>query len=285
MKTKIIYISGGEVFPPSEVRAAFDTVRGMLGLDSDTVIFGVPVDADDIGAGAAKIAHVESNIVEFPAAVQEEPEQDAAEDEIAEIKPEKPARKRKKKEPVIEDAPPAEEKPQSAKPSSAPILSVIAAAKPQNTEPETEAKEDALVVEMDDEEQVQTIEDIFAGLEPLTEDKPVDLTKYDEDAKDAVSADQENGEASLRQPVDEDAALSKLATEFVASQDSGGRHARGESAKGGKIGRLKNILPFKKKEKSGTSMFGDLFGWAGVAANDDESDKFAMPDFFQMGNR
>ena len=46
MKTKIIYISGGEVFDMAEIRAAFDQVRGALGLGMDTIMFGVPVDAD-----------------------------------------------------------------------------------------------------------------------------------------------------------------------------------------------------------------------------------------------
>jgi hypothetical protein len=46
MKTKIIYISGGELFEMSQVRAAFDEVRNTLGLGKDTVLFGVPVDSD-----------------------------------------------------------------------------------------------------------------------------------------------------------------------------------------------------------------------------------------------
>ena len=49
MKTKIIYISGGEIFNMSDVRNAFETVRHELGLGMDTVLFGVPVDAEDAG--------------------------------------------------------------------------------------------------------------------------------------------------------------------------------------------------------------------------------------------
>ena len=41
MKTKIIYISGSEIFDMADIRAAFEEVRGTLGLDSDTVLFGV----------------------------------------------------------------------------------------------------------------------------------------------------------------------------------------------------------------------------------------------------
>lgn len=47
MKKKIIYISGNEVFEMADIRAAFDEVRNALNLADDTVLFGVPVDADD----------------------------------------------------------------------------------------------------------------------------------------------------------------------------------------------------------------------------------------------
>ena len=46
MKTKIIYISGGELFEMAQIRAAFEEVKSTLGLDKDTVLFGVPVDCD-----------------------------------------------------------------------------------------------------------------------------------------------------------------------------------------------------------------------------------------------
>ena len=47
MKTKIIYISGNELFEMTDIRAAFEEVRSTLGLDKDTILFGVPVDCDD----------------------------------------------------------------------------------------------------------------------------------------------------------------------------------------------------------------------------------------------
>ena len=46
MKTKIIYISGSEVFDIADIRAAFDEVRNALSLDTETILFGVPVDND-----------------------------------------------------------------------------------------------------------------------------------------------------------------------------------------------------------------------------------------------
>ena len=45
----------------------------------------------------------------------------------------------------------------------------------------------------------------------------------------------------------------------------------------GKIGKLKSILPFKKLKPQDNSLMGDLFGWAGIAANDED---FSIPGFF-----
>ncbi len=47
MKTKIIYISGNELFSMAEIRDAFEQVRNTLDLQDDTVLFAVPVDKDD----------------------------------------------------------------------------------------------------------------------------------------------------------------------------------------------------------------------------------------------
>ena len=47
MKTKIIYISGNELFDIADIRAAFEEVRAALSLDNDTILFGVPVDKED----------------------------------------------------------------------------------------------------------------------------------------------------------------------------------------------------------------------------------------------
>ena len=73
MKTKIIYISGNEIFEMAEIRAAFDEVRSALGLDKDTILFGVPVDADN--------------------AIETEKQTDSIEDVVctAQIEPETPA--------------------------------------------------------------------------------------------------------------------------------------------------------------------------------------------------
>ena len=64
MKTKIIYISGNEVFEMAQIRAAFEEVRSALGLDNDTILFGVPVDQDNALA---------NTITETPAIIQNAP--------------------------------------------------------------------------------------------------------------------------------------------------------------------------------------------------------------------
>ena len=76
-------------------------------------------------------------------------------------------------------------------------------------------------------------------------------------------------------PADEtDATLARLATEFAASEDM---LPPAQPVQAGKIGKLKNILPFKKAKREDTGLMGDLFGWAGIAANDDD---FSIPGFF-----
>ena len=56
MKKKIIYISGAEVFDVNDVRAAFEEVRNTLKLDSDTILFGVPVDNAESMGNASDVA-------------------------------------------------------------------------------------------------------------------------------------------------------------------------------------------------------------------------------------
>ncbi|MDR1207367.1 MAG: hypothetical protein LBK26_03060 [Rickettsiales bacterium] len=297
MKTKIIYISGGEVFPPSQVRGAFDAVRNMLNLDSDTIIFGVPVDSDDVGAAdtpkfAVAVDNISADMAEI---IKEEPVEEKYDFlseslEITEIA-EKPKRVRKKKESsekLTDNAPAltSEDKP------VAPILSIIGAINSETVSqvvPDVAQEEPMIVVESEsdfagvqdfsddaDDDEIKSIEDIFADIAPLSEDRPVDLTEYVQ-PEETVSAP-----AAESSDTETDATLSKLATEFAATQD-GDDSQEILPAKGGRIGKLKNILPFKKKEKAESSVLGDLFGWAGVAANDDAAE-FAMPEFFRMSN-
>ena len=69
--------------------------------------------------------------------------------------------------------------------------------------------------------------------------------------------------------------MAQLASEFAESADKIVATSKPENH--GKIGKLKNILPFKKAKRDDSGLMGDLFGWAGIAANDED---FSIPGFF-----
>lgn len=238
----------------------------MMNISDDTVIFGVPVDADDIGAATAVGMHIST----APQAEEHiQPIEDKAHDDDAAVKPK---RIRKKKEDAIS----ADAEVEHTEKPAAPILSVLGVLKPENAQSiSTPAPAAETTITVTEEitieakiEKPATIEDIFAELEPLKEDKIVDLASHSADA------------AASQDDIETDETLSKMAAEFAAAQKD---IPDAPAQKGGKIGKLKNILPFKKAKKEDQSLLGDLFGWAGIAANDDD-ERFALPDFFRASN-
>lgn len=351
MKTKIIYISGNEVFDMADIRAAFDEVRSTLGLGKDTVMFGVPVDSDDALA-TSKAADtnvvteattpqeempietqtvIESTIVddieestqkttkEAPAEKIVEPEV-KAEPEIKNIKKSAAKKTRTRtKEKISEPAAEIEQPKNADEEKIIPILSILAAKKEtiedeagNNTVIEPEVVEE--IPEESDEEEIsevheiadiniseefspedaqidethshaiadmitddapeapveKTLEQLLESMTPLREDVIEDTEDFIDDdnlsieeAEDAVAED------------DTDATLEQLAAEFAENQDKIPAQPKIENHS--KIGKLKNILPFKKAKRDDSGLMGDLFGWAGVAANDDD---FAIPGFF-----
>lgn len=351
MKTKIIYISGNEVFDMADIRAAFDEVRSTLGLGKDTVMFGVPVDSDDALA-TSKAADtnvvteattpqeempietqtvIESTIVddieestqkttkEAQAEKIVEPEV-KAEPEIKNIKKSAAKKTRTRtKEKISEPAAEIEQPKNADEEKIIPILSILAAKKEtiedeadNNTVIEPEVVEE--IPEESDEEEIsevheiadiniseefspedaqidethshaiadmitddapeapveKTLEQLLESMTPLREDVIEDTEDFIDDdnlsieeAEDAVAED------------DTDATLEQLAAEFAENQDKIPAQPKIENHS--KIGKLKNILPFKKAKRDDSGLMGDLFGWAGVAANDDD---FAIPGFF-----
>lgn len=351
MKTKIIYISGNEVFDMADIRAAFDEVRSTLGLGKDTVMFGVPVDSDDaLATSKAADTNVvteattpqeempietqivtESTIVddieestqkiteETPAEKFVEPEV-KAEPEIKNIKKSAAKKTRTRtKEKISEPAAEIEQPKNADEEKIIPILSILAAKKEtiedeadNNTVIEPEVVEE--IPEESDEEEIsevheiadiniseefspedaqidethshaiadmitddapeapveKTLEQLLESMTPLREDVIEDTEDFIDDdnlsieeAEDAVAED------------DTDATLEQLAAEFAENQDKIPAQPKIENHS--KIGKLKNILPFKKAKRDDSGLMGDLFGWAGVAANDDD---FAIPGFF-----
>ena len=332
MKTKIIYISGTEVFDMREIRAAFDEVRSALGLAKDTILFGVPVDADDALANTTAIAQntsvsAVSTTIE-PDVTVAEAEEKPVENTTEEIIPTtvKKTRKRTVKEiaePVVEVATePAvaetiiESEPviesvavaATAEEPIIPILSILASSVDDDEQPQDSAQEQEVVAEpqapvveteeivtnaieettepIDDADAVQvsvgdiisneapvaekekTLEELLESMTPLREDVETPV------ADDTVEPEQDFDVVPDMDP-DTDATLAQLANEFAAAQDKIVSIEKPESQ--GKIGKLKNILPFKKAKRDDSSLMGDLFGWAGIAANDED---FSIPGFF-----
>jgi len=310
MKTKIIYISGNELFDMADIRAAFEEVRTALSLGDDTVLFGVPVDNDDALAAPQDT----TEIVAEPKPVIEQIVEETP-NPVPDIIPE-PKSKRAKVVPISErivhEEPKQEEVATEEKSTVVPILSVLGTNSTdketeeleqsetfidnieiETTEPVPEEKEqentdiaepeitayqvtitDIITDDVPEMESEKTLEQLLESMTPLGEDadkKPEPIVKEE-------IADEQTVENFSEQNSDEDdtdITLEKLATEFVASQDK--IETPSKPAGRGKIGKLKNILPFKKARHEDSGLMGDLFGWAGVAANDED---FTIPGFF-----
>ncbi|MBO4683635.1 MAG: hypothetical protein J5611_03635 [Alphaproteobacteria bacterium] len=162
---------------------------------------------------------------------------------------------------------PVKEEPETQNTDSniVPILSVLGANATVETpeEPVPEPIDDILDDEMPVATTEQTLEELLEKMTPLRED--VHLETSDDEPSDSIS---ETKSA-------DDATLENLASEFAKVQDT--IPAPKKTSERGKISKLKNILPFKKIKRDDSGLMGDLFGWAGIAANDDD---FSMPGFF-----
>ena len=305
MKTKIIYISGNEIFDMADIRAAFEEVRNALNLDETTVLFGVPVDAEDAGF-AAKTSNVveqtsktvsvpeptefisETQIIETPVEDTPEPIKDDVEIESVVEQPVKKRGRPRKTEIVETNDTTVSEPEQIAEPKEqvVPILSVLSGEETKNETTDNitdnQDKDIDIIPEISDDivEQTTTtiiqdvqisadddeagLEKLLSAMTPLQEDIPEEPIS-DTDIKEP---DVEPGDISI------DATLEQLATEFAENQDKIVSETKSTSRN--KIGKLRNILPFKQSKHKDQGL-GDLFGWAGIAANDEE---FSVPGFF-----
>lgn len=321
MKTKIIYISGNEVFEMSEIRAAFDSVRATLGLDNDTVLFGVPVDADNALSNVDIATPSTEPIVETVVMPAAEPVVESITEPVIEpiIEPvvDVQSLTAVDPEPIPSDEDIA---PQESEPVI-PILSILSAQE-TSIEPEIKAVAEPVAEPIVEKVAEPVVESVEAAVEPATEivetaiisdinvnaelsapvnedDATVETTTIGDMITDDAPVPQMEKTleelletmAPLREDVkpepapeistdifdgdDTDATLAQLATEFADTQDKIPTTPRASAT--GKIGKLKNILPFKKAKRDDNGLMGDLFGWAGIAANDDD---FNMPGFF-----
>ena len=320
MKTKIVYISGNEIFDMNDIRAAFEEVRVALNLDKSTVLFGVPVDADDACLiKDTKPSQIETtvetpeipqdthetiqthkdtaNIPKTPQIIDTEPTitESITETEIKETVVEQPKRRGRPRKEVVEEIIP--EPTHESEEKVVPILSVLSTKAEEDTDAQDETAEPEIVPDITTEE---TIEETIIDEIPESEDdatavvENVDLDDDDaadlekllsamtplaedimEDKKTIEIPDEPDTEP-IETPDEDmsvDATLEQLATEFAESQD---KIATENKSSRSKIGKLRNILPFKQSKHKDQGL-GDLFGWAGVAANDED---FSVPGFF-----
>lgn len=289
MKTKIIYISGGELFEMAQIRAAFEEVKSTLGLGQDTILFGVPVDCD---SAIEEITDTTPEIATVPPQIVSEIISDISDTEI----PQTPDIT----DVETDDAPALSDS--DVETPVVPILSVLAADDSVNNasdeqpadvvadaEPEI-IPESVLesIVDTDDVVSVTTAsldEDDIADndvpdvpMEKTLEQLLESMTPLREDVTphvDVASAEPDVSEMPIINSDNTDATLAQLASEFALTEDKIAPAPRAETS--GKIGKLKNILPFKKAKREDNSLMGDLFGWAGIAANDED---FSIPGFF-----
>lgn len=341
MKTKIIYISGNEVFAMAEIRAAFDSVRATLGLDKDTILFGVPVDcdsaidADAVAPDAPEIAPAEplcvvaepapiANIEPVPAPVAEiipEPVPEPIIEEVTSVEEvivtsapviteiEEPVASAV--ETVVADDEADTEPADTENVVAAPVIPILSVLSAQDITPDaaaesvtepvaesvaepvaesvTEPVADAVITDIAIDAQLvapvtdaDSIEQTTIG-DMITDDAPTapmektleqlfdSLTPLREDIENADTETVGPDTSADNEPDnDTDATLAQLATEFAANAD------KIKSAPTSKISKLKGIIPFHSKREDNSSLMGDLFGWAGMAANDDE---FSVPGF------
>ncbi|MDR0741677.1 MAG: hypothetical protein LBF28_02795 [Rickettsiales bacterium] len=300
MKTKIIYISGNDIFDIADIRSAFEEVRNALSLAPDTVLFGVPVDTDDAGLSYHKNADSDHESVAIPAPETVAPitekqkrktkAKPKAEKETTTAEPLETsvAQKETTDEKIIpilsilsgkteENPEAADQEPIAANDAETIKIESVAAQQVtiNNDNPEkiittqTIAVEDIAIDEEPESVMEKTLEQLLEEMAPLREDL------HEESVVDTTASDPEDTKPFEAEESNIDATLEQLATEFATKQDEIATSPT--AAPAGKIGKLKNILPFKKAKREESGLMGDLFGWAGIAANDEE---FSIPGFF-----
>lgn len=311
MKRKIIYISGAETFNVAEVRTAFEEVRSALNLDKDVLLFGVPVDDFEAAITAQDESLTDSVITSEPEFVAPVIQQESiVSEEKDTTKPKaKKAKVAKKEEVKVESVASETQNTEVTEQQEkvVPILSVLATNQkeveniPQEKikdfveeEPAIDVVQEEIIdiVANDDEVQKQeeladdvsaemlnddmpsnstekTLEELLETMTPLREDvnqeQHVETVEEPEVTEDVLETEED----------DTDDILKKLASEYAEKQDELPR--KKNTSRG--IQRLKSVLPlpFSRQKKEDPGIMGDLFGWAGIAANDEE---FTMPGFF-----
>lgn len=272
MKKKIVYISGADTFDVNDVRAAFEEVRSTLNLDSDTILFGVPVDdaAPAVDSVSKPIAcetviaeeSVDDDTVPTPEIEPAEVPDDGNKAIADDSKPAVPILSvlASKSVAVVDDA---DSQISDSGPDIIEESENIELSDSETDNTSDEIIDDMLNTDAPEDTSEKTLETLLESMTPLREDVHTSQNGFEKDKSDAVIMD------------DVDATLENLASEFAETQDKMPKPKK--NSERGKIGKLKNILPFKKMKKDDSGLMGDLFGWAGIAANDED---FSIPGFF-----
>lgn len=208
MKTKLVYISGGDNCPPAEVKAALDEIRKSLDLPLDVVLFGIPVDASAQGSAAVQEPGFSSHkIIQFP---------------------------------------------NSSKKS---IINVI-------TNPDPDAEEtDVTAIAKENFDEITMPDDVPLVVEDV--DFDVSVSGPERSITDLMGEMPALGDDSLSQK-------SSLVEEFGNFLEHEPAQKKTE----------KKAKPFGRKGRGALNLLGDLFSYAGMAANDDAAD-FTLPDFIK----
>ena len=277
MKTKIIYISGNETFEMHQIRAAFEEVRETLGLDKDTILFGVPIDCDsaisEVKPAETVVSNENSEIIPtipeisdvtvdetvtvtepvMVEPVMTEPVAEMAAEPESTVK-EKIVEEDKvvpilsvlainddepETEPVVaEDVEDAEDVAVDVVPESEDIIEPAAEELVDVAEPESDISE----IEVEDVAEVAEITDTEipeSPMEKTLEELLESMTPLREDVTphENIEAVAVIDDADVMQSDETDATLAQLATEFVQNEDKIPSAPKTETS--GKIGKLK----------------------------------------------
>ena len=269
MKTKIIYICGGETCDISDIRSAFNQVKSTLGLDKETILFGVPIDTE------LEDIKLEKTFDKDETSLEEsfEDEKDSEINEISEYKD-------LEEEKVI------------------PILSVLSSKnEKENDNKNEEVQEEVIEIEefdeINDESEIESEEVITEITEEIEEkseepdlkeesysDEEISTTSIDELFKTVPSLDEFSENDNIDFIVDDldnsqednittDKVIELLTKEYMEKQKEIELSEEPKNKKG--------LLSGFKKAKKKQPTF-DLFRWAGFPANEEDYTRPSIDD-------
>ena len=268
MKTKIIYICGGESCDISDIRSAFNQVKSTLGLDKETILFGVPIDTEvrELNLNNKQDLEEENfvdSIIEQETNKTEEydiEETDENEKVIPILSVLSARNNGLEEDNIVTQV--LEEKDETI------IEEIVTEDDKTKDEIKIEnlsvSEEERFYEDIEEENPPKSLQELFKKIPNLDEFVDEDLIREDNITIDIDLKNHNIEEESVSNP-----SLEVLVKEYMQKQKEIVNSSKNES------GKLKNILGFKKAKKKSENFIGDLFGWAGIAANDEG---YARPD-------